>query len=38
MFELFFLGYFVTFSVGFGPSVHLILSSKSGDRKLLKDL
>ena len=38
MFDLFFLDYFVTFSVGFGLSVHLELSSKPGDQKLLKDL
>ena len=38
MFVLFFLDYFVTFSVGFELSVHLELSSKSGDQKLLKDL
>ena len=38
MFDLFFLDYFVTFIVGFGLSVHLELTSKSGDQKLLKDL
>ena len=38
MLDLFFLDYFVTFSVGFGLSVHLELTSKSGDQKLLKDL
>ena len=38
MFDLFFLYYFVTFSVGFGLSVHLELTLKSGDQKLLKDL
>ena len=37
-FDLFFLDYFVTFSVGFRLSVHLELTSKSGDQKLLKDL
>ena len=38
MFDIFFLDYFVTFSVGFGLSVHLQLTSKFGDQKLLKDL
>ena len=38
MFDLFFLEYFVTFSVGLGLSVYLELSSKSWDQKLLKDL
>ena len=38
MFDLFFLDYFVTFSVGFGLSVHFELTSKYGDMKLLKDL
>ena len=38
MFDLFFLDYFATFSVGFGLSVHLELTSKSWDQKLLKDL
>ena len=38
MFDLFFLDYFVTFSVEFGLSVHLELTSKSGDQKRLKDL
>ena len=38
MFDLFFLDYFVTFSVGFGLSVYLDFTSKSGDQKILKDL
>ena len=38
MFDLFFLDYFVTFSVRFGLNVHLELNLKSGDQKLLKDL
>ena len=38
MFDSFFPDYFVTFSVGFGLSVHLELTSKSGDQKLLKDV
>ena len=38
MFDLFFLDYFVPFSVGFRLSVHLELTSKSGGQKLLKDL
>ena len=38
VFDLFFLGYFVTFSVGFRLNVHLELTLKSGDQKLLKDL
>ena len=38
MFDLFFLDYLVTFSVGFGLGVHLELTFKSGDQKLLKDL
>ena len=36
VFNLFFLDYFVTFSVGF--RLHLELTSKSGVQKLLKDL
>ena len=35
MFNLFSLDYFVTFSVGFGLSVHLELTSKSGARPVL---
>ena len=35
MFGSFFLDYFVTFSVGFKLSVHLELTSKSGNQKLL---
>ena len=38
MFDLFFLDYFVVFSVGFGLSVNLELTSKSGYLKLPKDL
>ena len=38
MFGLFFLDYFVTFSVGYRLSVHFELTSKSGDQELLKDL
>ena len=38
MYDLFFLNYFVTFSVTFGLSVHLELTSKSGDQTLLNDL
>ena len=38
MFDLLFLDYFVTFSLGFGLSGYLELTSKSGDQKLLKDL
>ena len=38
MFDLLFLDYFMTFSVGLGLSVYLELTSKSGDQKLLKDL
>ena len=38
MSDLFFLDYFVTFSVRFGLSVDLELISKSGDQKLLKYL
>ena len=38
MFDLFFLDYFVAFSVGFRQTVHLELSSRSGDQKPLKDL
>ena len=38
MFDLFLLDYFVTFSIGFGLSVHMELTSKSGDQKQLKDL
>ena len=38
MFDILFLDYFVTFSVGFGLSVHLELTSKSGDQKLLQNL
>ena len=38
MFDLFFQYYFVTFSVEFRLSVHLELTSKSGDQKLLKDV
>ena len=38
MFDLFFLDYFVAFSVGFRQSVHLEITSKSEDEKLLKDL
>ena len=34
MFDLFFLDYFVTFSVGLRQSVHLELTSKSGDQIL----
>ena len=37
MFDLFFLVYFVTFSVGVRLSLHLELTSKSGDQKLPKD-
>ena len=35
MFNLFILDYFGLFSFGFRLSVHLELTSKSGDRKLL---
>ena len=38
MFNLFILDYFGLFSFGFRLSVHLELTSKSGDQKLLKDL
>ena len=38
MFDLFFLDYFVTFSVGFRLSVHLELVSKPGNQTLLKEL
>ena len=38
VFNLFILDYFGIFSVGFGLSVHLKLTSKSGDQILLKDL
>ena len=38
MFDLFSLDCFVTFSVGFGLSVHLELTSNAGDQKLLKHL
>ena len=38
MFDFFILDSFVTYSVGFGLSVHMELTSKSGDQKLLKDL
>ena len=38
MFDLFFLDYFVTFSVGFKLSAHLELTLKSGDQKLLQNL
>ena len=38
MFDLFFLDYFVTFSVVLGLSAHLELTLKSGDQKLLKEL
>ena len=37
MFGLFFLDYCVAFSDGFGLSVHLELTLKSGEQKLLKD-
>ena len=37
MFNLFILDYFGLFSFGFRLRVHLDLSSKSGDQKLLKD-
>ena len=36
--NLFFLDYFVTFSVRFGLSVHLELTSKTGDQKQLTKL
>ena len=36
--DLFFLDYFVIFSVGFGLGVLLELTLKSRDQKLLKDL
>ena len=38
MFNLFILDYFGLFSFGFRLSVHLDLTSNSGDQKLLKDL
>ena len=38
MFNLFILDYFGLFSFGFILSVHLDLTSKSGDQILLKDL
>ena len=38
VFSLFVLDYFGLFSFGFRLSVHLELTSKSGDQKLLKDL
>ena len=38
VFNLFILGYFGLFSFGFRLSVHLDLTSKSGDQKLMKDL
>ena len=38
VFNLFILDYFGLFSFGFRLCVHLDLSSKSGDQKLLKDL
>ena len=38
MFNLFILDYFGLFGFEFRLSVHLDLSSKSGDEKLLKDL
>ena len=38
MVDLFFLDNFVTFSVEFRLSVHLALTTKSGDQKRLKDL
>ena len=38
MFDLFFLDYFVTFSVTFGLSVYLKVTSKSGDQTLPNDL
>ena len=38
VFTLFILDYFELFSFGFRLSVHLDLTSKSGDQKLLKDL
>ena len=38
MFNLFILDYFGLFSFGFRLSVHLELTSKSGNQKLLKDL
>ena len=37
MFDLFFLDYFVTFSVEFRLSVHLELTLNYVDQKLLKD-
>ena len=38
VYNLFILDYFGLFSFGFRLSVHLELTSKSGDQKLLKDL
>ena len=38
MFNLFTLDYFGLFSFAFRLSVHLDLTSKSGDQKLLKDV
>ena len=38
MFDLFFLDYFVTFSVGLGLSVCSEITSKFGDQELLKDV
>ena len=38
MFSLFIVDYFGLLNFGFGLSVHLELTSKSGDQKLLKDL
>ena len=38
VFDLFFLNYFVTFSVDTRLRVHMELSSKSGDKKLLEVL
>ena len=36
--NLFILDYFGLFSFGFRLSVHLDLTSKSGDQKMMKDL
>ena len=38
VFDLFILDYFGLYNFGFRLSVHLDLTSKSGDQKLLKDL
>ena len=38
MFNLFIVDYFGLFSLGFRLSVHLNLTSKSGNQKLLKDM